>query len=663
MHENEVFISYARKDSARVEPFVAALKNEGVSLWIDQRNMVGGNTWSSQIAMAIRACQILILVVSKASMDSTVVADEVLFARHLNKKILPLYLEDLQENQIHPALQLFLLHLQHIRLFTQATDEALAETVHTLLALGIRPINHTQPPVQPLTQTEQAYDLEQMGDLEGARENLQQVLNETPQQQDIQNHLAEIESKIQDQALYEANFERFRHSDTAQQLIQTAVRDDRIATADEIEQALRAADLWPVAIDQVLFYLTAAFERNAQTQIRHIAQQAEASILEHLFDDADELIQKIIDLNPKAPEKNALIHLYQQERRRAIDAAPLLARCKALLAKRNYRALLQLQAKYPQQAATGELKSIFATATRHMNLSKDLQRGIDKAHRLQDKHQILEAYFHLLQMQLDATEQDARTYIDEYLDPIESLVRTREADLRAHLPEHMVLIPSGYYLHRTEQTAHPIFLPCYAIDQHQVTNERYAAFLSDHEATDKDHTPDGWNALSVDASDKPVNGVDWYDATAYAVWAGYQLPTDRQWEKAAYWHPDEGRLLTFPWGMGFDPQHCNTAESGLQSTRPVGQSQSGASYYGVHDMFGNLWEWCCDEFHPLHLSNEADPNDLSEISGNDARILRGGSWAEHADHLADQCRSRAYPHTRSPATGFRCAQTLKLDFS
>jgi formylglycine-generating enzyme required for sulfatase activity len=148
--------------------------------------------------------------------------------------------------------------------------------------------------------------------------------------------------------------------------------------------------------------------------------------------------------------------------------------------------------------------------------------------------------------------------------------------------------------------------------------------------------PEGPGSGIEDRMDHPVVQISWNDARAYAEWAGTRLLAEREWEKAA--RGIDGRL--YPWGDTFDSERCNTSESRIRTTTPVGRySPSGDSPCGCADMAGNVWEWTASQW-------ERD----SEL-----RVLRGGAFYDDADLARAPCRLRYDPHGRSDDLGVRVA--------
>jgi gamma-glutamyl hercynylcysteine S-oxide synthase len=259
-----------------------------------------------------------------------------------------------------------------------------------------------------------------------------------------------------------------------------------------------------------------------------------------------------------------------------------------------------------------------------------------------------------------------------------------------------VVVPGGWFTMGTstepwaldnERPAHDVFVPPFAIDAAVVTNGPYAAFIADGGYDDPRWWAEpGWKhrlraglvapmhwvrdgdwwaytrfgrADPVEP-DEPVVHVCFYEAQAYAAWAGKRLPTEAEWEKAARFDPASGRSRRYPWGDE-DPTgaHANLGQRHLRPA-PVGAYPAGASPLGVHQLIGDVWEWVDSDFSGYPGFVAFPYREYSEVFfGTSYKILRGGSFGTDPVACRGTFRNWDYPIRRQIFSGFRCARDLR----
>jgi iron(II)-dependent oxidoreductase len=155
---------------------------------------------------------------------------------------------------------------------------------------------------------------------------------------------------------------------------------------------------------------------------------------------------------------------------------------------------------------------------------------------------------------------------------------------------------------------------------------------------------------------EPVQHVSYYEAEAFACWAGARLPTEIEWEKACAWDPRTGRRRAWPWGPA-EPT-AERANLGGRTLRPapVGAYPGSASAYGAEQMIGDVWEWTSSDFRPWPGFTPMIYRQYSEpFFGSEYKVLRGGSWAVAASTIRPSFRNWDYPIRRQIFTGVRLA--------
>jgi formylglycine-generating enzyme required for sulfatase activity len=197
-----------------------------------------------------------------------------------------------------------------------------------------------------------------------------------------------------------------------------------------------------------------------------------------------------------------------------------------------------------------------------------------------------------------------------------------------------------------EQPVHTVSVPSFWLAETPVTNAQYRAFV---EATGHP-APPSWKDRRFNADEQPVVTVSWEDAQAFCRWAGLRLPSEAEWEYACragttteFWFgDDEERLADYGWFEG-------NSEGELQRV-----ARKPANPFGLHDMHGNVWEWCQDRWHKDYKGAPEDGSAWEE-GGSEYRVNRGGSFRSGAGIARSACRSLAHPESRRDDLGFRPA--------
>ncbi len=259
------------------------------------------------------------------------------------------------------------------------------------------------------------------------------------------------------------------------------------------------------------------------------------------------------------------------------------------------------------------------------------------------------------------------------------------------VPTGSVLVPAGPFVLGVdaeeepcsldnERPAHVVDLPAYRIARVPVSNGEWQAFI-DARGYDE---PRWWSARGWEhrqeaglerplfwrgdgsrrrfgnveeiPPDEPVQHVCFFEAEAYAAWAGARLPTEQEWEKACAWDPVAGRRRRWPWGdANWHPSLANLGGDALRPA-PVGAYESGASAYGVEQMIGEVWEWTSSSFERWPGFEAMLYADYSQpFFGGDFRVLRGGSWAVGGASIRPSFRNWDLPIRRQIFSGLRLA--------
>lgn len=292
---------------------------------------------------------------------------------------------------------------------------------------------------------------------------------------------------------------------------------------------------------------------------------------------------------------------------------------------------------------------------------------------------------------------ELRTLEDQHFADMHSAIAAarRDRDLRDVVP-----VPAGpfiagansrevgpFLMDSTDNPLRVVELPAFYIDRTAVTNARYAEFLAaandsrrfahPDQPEGKDYTPAHWRDPRFNDPSYPVVGVDWYDAWAFARWAGGRLPSEEEWEKAA--RGTDARV--YPWGNTWDRARARSVldayevdelsdlaeleELLVRTTmdwppHPVVAADAypdGASPCGALNMAGNVWEITRTNFYSRSdmapfFKGRKGPEFMNRPEA--FHVLRGGTWTSPPVCLTVFYRGKDLLTDRHNEVGFRC---------
>jgi len=245
----------------------------------------------------------------------------------------------------------------------------------------------------------------------------------------------------------------------------------------------------------------------------------------------------------------------------------------------------------------------------------------------------------------------------------------------------------GEFAFDNEKPAHQILLQDFALDRAPVSNGEYLEFMQ--AGCYRDYRwwfSEAWEVLNRDqwqaplyweshegewmirdfsglhsAASKtaePVCHVSYYEAAAFAKWAGKRLPTEGEWERAATSSGINSPRSDFPWDSApVELKKANLFESRLWSVAPIGSYPDGQNSHGCQQMIGDVWEWTSSDYvpYPGFRSEFDEYNDKWFVN---QKVLRGGSFATPQRHIRSTYRNFFHAHERWMTAGFRCARDL-----
>lgn len=224
----------------------------------------------------------------------------------------------------------------------------------------------------------------------------------------------------------------------------------------------------------------------------------------------------------------------------------------------------------------------------------------------------------------------------------------------------MIEVPAGTFVMGAaagapdEGPPHSVAMSSYWIDKFEVTVAQYQACVSSGACSAAGQTA-GCNSARADRSDHPINCVNWEQASTFCLAASKRLPTEAEWERAA--RGDDGR--TYPWGNDFPSRDRLNYNNNLGTTVEVGTYPLGVSFYGLHNMAGNVQEWTADFYSADYYANSPTADPQGPDSGS-LRVVRGASWkiGVPQEVLTTTVRFAFVAANGDNSLGFRCSADI-----
>ena len=217
--------------------------------------------------------------------------------------------------------------------------------------------------------------------------------------------------------------------------------------------------------------------------------------------------------------------------------------------------------------------------------------------------------------------------------------------------------PAGELAHQDDETHHEVTLTKgFYLGVHPVTQEQWQIVM-------------GNNPSHFSGENLPVEQVSWNDCQEFLKklrdqdGQAYRLPTEAEWEYACR----AGTTTPFHFGAVLNGKQANcdgnypynTDEKGPYPERTTEVGSYAANAWGLHDLHGNVWQWCEDDYDPKYYANSPIKDPLNINKPRLARrVLRGGSWYNFPSNCRAADRLRSAPEVRTNFIGFRVCLSL-----
>ena len=274
---------------------------------------------------------------------------------------------------------------------------------------------------------------------------------------------------------------------------------------------------------------------------------------------------------------------------------------------------------------------------------------------------------------------DTPTLIADNLVIVVKAKQVSELEIAAeHSPGYgeMIYVTGGEFLMGNddgidEEKLHKVYVSDFYMDKCEVTNEAYCQFLNEmgnkteegaawlniNDSFGKIVKQDGTYIPVEGFANHPVGGIAWYGARAFAIWAGKRLPTEAEWEYAARGgNKSKGYIYSGSDNIGEVAEYRWRLRNATKETYAVGIKKP--NELEIHDMSGNVWEWCADWYSDYYYMESPYKNPRGPKTGN-SRGMRGASWDSYFEFYECTRRYNGSPNYGPFDCGFRCVRSVE----
>ena len=319
------------------------------------------------------------------------------------------------------------------------------------------------------------------------------------------------------------------------------------------------------------------------------------------------------------------------------------------------------------------------------DINEDVYRNFDLGYNHEWQHQELIIYDlqHLLQ--------------DNYSPKIKTI--EWKYNNTSDLKNEMIKIPGGIFemgfdpdlykykfSYDIERPKHKVYLNDYYIDKYPVSNKDFLKFINEDGYNNfRFWLSEGWDQRNqneleaplywfkneegkwykhdfrgvyeiLERANEPVTNISYFEASAYANWAGKRLPSEAEWEKAASFDEAVSGSNFYPWGSEEpDDKKANLLGLGFWGTTIPANFEEGKSSFGLYGMIGDTWEWTSSEFMP-YPGFKSGFDEYNDKWFCNQKVLRGGSFGTPFLSTRNTYRNFFKTNERWLISGFRCAK-------